>query len=68
MAGPLEVSIAGSGAINQSASPPNMTIYGTRTQEQVATLIHGQYTTVMHQPLLAPGRHKIIGCMRRTCA
>ena len=27
-------------------------------QEQVATLIHGQYTTVMHQPLLQPKLQK----------
>lgn len=32
------VSISGQGAINQSSSPPNMTIYGTRTQAEVTTL------------------------------
>ncbi len=32
------VSIQGNGAINQSASPPQMTLYGTRTQAQAATL------------------------------
>lgn len=33
-----DVSIQGNGAINQSASPPQMTLYGTRTQAQVSTL------------------------------
>lgn len=33
-----DITISGSGMVNQSSSPPNMTIYGTRTQEQAATL------------------------------
>lgn len=32
------VSISGQGAVNQSSSPPNMTLYGTRTQAQAASL------------------------------
>lgn len=32
------VSVSGNGAINQSAAPTRMTLYGTRTQAQVGTL------------------------------
>ena len=32
------VSLGGQGTVNQTSSPPNMTIYGTRTQAQAATL------------------------------
>jgi hypothetical protein len=39
-----DISISGSGAMNLTSSPPNMTIYGTRTQAQVATLGYQEFS------------------------
>lgn len=39
-----DVSISGSGAMNLTNSPPNMTVYGTRTQAEVATLGYQEFT------------------------
>jgi hypothetical protein len=38
-----DISISGSGAVNQTNSPPNMSIYGTRSLSQVATLGRQQF-------------------------